>query len=846
MRRLCQNSRRWHQQFFQSLDRASHQNCIIQLPAVRQYRQRVKSRTIDEQPRPKGNELKVREFEQVGPSTKDVVEINPKAEVEGASKELKAHIEQLESELAILRQGPFGLNSEFMRSLSPVDRAKALEALEEEGLAGSEADDLPDDEEIIRLLEDGKAQKTTDATNTPGITLRIPAQQKAYVKQFNKSLEAVAQDKLDLQRSLLLWKWYLRCQQHVLGFSNIIPEDIWQILWDSQSNVPSHSRHLVMLARDMLSIQMPLTAAQWIKYIESLLADGDSGAAVAVWEDKRSNLGSNSEIASSFWSLGVRIYSELGRPRKAQEIATDCLAHGSFAEPQILTPVIAAWAESQHPAAQSRAWACYLRLKSEMGSNMTPAVFEEISTAFLKKGKADMALAVFKDMLLTEENSADDSNVVYQKALELVRHQSHAISEENINHVSLAALLVLPKSFQNKFFYGSWIKKLIGNGEVDAAAAVVELMHERGVKPDAKHLNGIIGAWLRRGSPSSKKKAEEMAWAMIHSRVGFVQRRAEIESSSSRSGSMIQANKQPLPTFLRRRMPSATIETFSILLLHYTRRSNDEAAERLISLLTGPADMAPNSFIMNHSLYATMRKGNIQGVWNMYKTLTKTVHPDLETFACLWDTAKTQYDRSKAARAADFPSARALYAEMSQWLSSLSARDLQKARDAFSRDLYDQIIRSFFLSSDLKGTLCALHGLQATFGEYPDSNTIRMTVVQVTHLIPQDARPNASTRRSFRRRGAQSRNAISKVAGILETVADQKTSALIAEGIDPDNMDDSAARKTQLQILSDFVLVILRKLQAVDGNAENDVRNVARVMRVDIDKIDFKGIECDV
>lgn len=430
MRRLCQNSRRWHQPFHQFPAPASHQNCIVNGPIVRQYRHRTKGRTADAQPNPRGNELKVTEFVQVGPSTKDVVKLAPNPEIQKASKELQAEIDQLESELAILRQGPFGPDSEFMRSLPPEDRAKALQALEEEGLVGDESESFPDDDEIDRLLEEGEAKKAAGAAGPHGVTLRIPARQKAYVRHFNKALEAVAENNSDVQRCLLLWRWYLRCQQHVPGFASIVPEDVWQVLWDSQSKVAHYSQHLVTLAKDMLAIHMPLSATQWIKYIECLLLDGDAGAAVAAWEDQRRNLGSNGDIASTFWSLGVRLYCEVGRPRKAQEIATDCLAHGSFADPQILTPVIAAWASSQHPAAQARAWACYLRLKSEMGSNMTPAVFEEISTAFLKKGKADMALAVFKDMLLTAETSAADSTIIYQKALEMFHLEPGAISEE--------------------------------------------------------------------------------------------------------------------------------------------------------------------------------------------------------------------------------------------------------------------------------------------------------------------------------------------------------------------------------------------------------------------------------
>jgi hypothetical protein len=371
-------------------------------------------------------------------------------------------------------------------------------------------------------------------------------------------------------------------------------------------------------------------------------------------------------------------------------------------------------------------------------------------------------------------------------------------------------------------------------------------MYERGVKPDARHLNGIIGAWLRDGSPSSRKKAQEMAWAMVHARIGFVQRRAEISTLSSYSGSTIKEHKRPVPAFLHRRIPPATIETFSILLLHYTRKSDDKAAERLISLMTGPAQIAPNSFIMNHSLYAALRKADLQGVWNIYNTLTKTVHPDLETFACLWDTAKVQYDKLKAAHAKNFPSARMLYAEMSQWLSHLSARDLQKTQKAFSRDLYHQIIRSFCVSADLNGTFCALHGLQAAFGEYPDSDTARMIVIQITHLLPRETQPDASTRKSLRRRGAQSRTAISKVAGILQTVADEKNAALVKEGINPDDMDESIAKQSQLEVLSDFIFIILKKLKSAHKYAETDVRNIAKAMNVKIDKIDLKNIESNV
>lgn len=846
MRSLCQHSRRWHQQFYQSIHRGSHQNCLIKPPAIRQYRQRIKSRPVESSASSRPQEdLKVREFEQIGPSSKDVVEVNPKAETEEAAKDLRAEIDRLEQELAVLREGPFGPNSDFMRALSPDDRAKALKALEDEGLAGDELDDLVADEELDHIFDKEDSQrKSVDVTSTAGVTLRIPAQQKAYARQFNKALQAVAENDIDQERCLRLWKWYLRCQQHILGFTNLISEDVWQSLWHSQSSFQNRSKHLVMLAKDMLSIDMPLTPAQWVTYIESLLSERDFGSAILLWEEKRNELGPDSTVASSFWPLGVHIYCDLGKPIKAQKIAFECLDHGALVEPQILIPVIAAWAKSKDSNASTKAWVCYLRLRSELADGITALDFEKTSTKLLTAGKADLALAVFKDMLVSKIESADDSQAIYRAIIDHIQDlQSREVSEENINRVSLSALLVLPKSFQNKFFYGSWIKRLIGSGEVDAAAAVVELMYERGVKLDAKHLNGVVGAWLREGSPTSRDKAEKMAWAMIHERIAFVQRRTGAESLSNLEAVPVKYRQRATPQFLLRRVPSANIETFSILLLHYTRRSQHQAAEKLTSMMIGPAQIHPNSFIMNHWLYAALRKSDIESVWLTYEETTRTLRPDLNTFACLWDAAKIQYDKSKIAHSARFPSARLIYAEFSEWYAKPEA--LKRAKSDFSQDLYDQIIRCFCLSLDLKGTLCALHGLQQMFGQYPDPNTTRMIVSQISRMLPAELKQNTA-RRTMRRKPSHLRDTTARVAEILDTVADQRSAGLLVSGIDPDEMSETDIKKTQLQILSTFIIVILKRLEGLSGNAENSVKAVAKVMGVDPAGIDFADIETEV
>ena len=117
--------------------------------------------------------------------------------------------------------------------------------------------------------------------------------------------------------------------------------------------------------------------------------------------------------------------------------------------------------------------------------------------------------------MVTGQDPSNDSTALYKSALGLAGNlHASSINENDVNKVSLSVLKVLPRRFQNRFFYASWMKKLIGMGEVDSAALVIELMYERGVKPDSKHLNGIIAGWLREGN--SKRTQQGGATRVVY------------------------------------------------------------------------------------------------------------------------------------------------------------------------------------------------------------------------------------------------------------------------------------------------------------------------------------------
>lgn len=810
---------------------------MLLLQPVRHYRNPPRTRQSPPRRSPTASpgQLVVREFEQQGSDASTRLPVHDYLGLEGDA--VKAELDKLDHELEIMQQGPFGPNSEFMQSFSKKEREELLKALEEEGVMPPEDPELITDDELDELAraEEGKKPITKDKSSLK-VTLSIPPTHKVYVKRFNAALEA-AEKEPDEKAYFALWKWYLRCQQHVSNFALILPEDVWHFLWKSQNTRYYRPKHLQMLGKDMIKADVPLEDQEWIEYIDALQANGDIAAAAETWEAQRSRLGLKDDLAELFWITGIRLYVELGRPQKAQRLAFECYDHTTMFDPALLVMVIAAWAKSQHPLAAEKAWFCYLelrrRLESDKDDQKILDILGRISSEFLDAGRANLALAVFKDMFMLTAKSPSDSWKVFQ-ALSERANSSQTPSEGIISQIGLSALAILPRSFQNKFFFASWIKWLLGEGKADEAALVVELMYERGVKPDARHLNGIVAAWLREGSPITRQKAEETAWAMIQSRIELVQKRLPgADALSARSERPIEARSTPL--FLRRGAPAATIETFSILLLHYTRRSDLQNASHLTDVMTASAQIKPNSFIMNHWLYASLRSGQIPEVWTKYLSLRQSIPPDLETFAALWDTAKTHYG-SYAAHNQRFPDGRTLFAEMQEWFHGLERKNRASAQADFSPELYEQIIRCFCLSSDPEGTLCALHGLRESFHMLPHEEITRLIIMQVARSFPSEFASHSPRARGARRmKNVQYQSAVKSLTEIVVAIMDKMVET---RDVDPEAVEETesqAAQELRVDVLTSFLCLVMEK--RAKGGADDvaqTVLNVAEQMKTSL------------
>ena len=933
MQGLCHLSRRWHQQFCRSPSFSGHVKCLQRwyhpspISLARQRRGKQQPPPPTKATAIRQGDLVVREYEQDDendPSTRRPIDHSQDPFVLEASY-LKAEIQRLEEELDVMKEGPLGPNSEFMQSIPKDDREQLLKELEAEGLQYDSLKDfdIKDDFPLDFKGKDlGFGKTKQDEGQDLAVSMRIADRHKAWVGEFNKSLRE-ARDKPDnLTAHVTLWKWYLRCHQKVPGFSSFVNEDVWQFLWQSQITTYPRTKHIIVLAKDMMAADVDLDHKQRLDYTDALHATGDTASAIQEWEKEKASIAEKAgdtdpfkavanlddHLANRFWATGVTLYTAVGRPAKAETIAFKSLeARGSVAEDGhafiILVDVIRAWAMSQRDDADIKLWSCYMLMReksSELSKrkDLPTGVLGQITSVLLSTGRRQMALAVFQDMLAAHTGNTSASNATLNQELSkaLSVTDSSVANESIINQIGLTALLALPGKFKNKFFFGAWIKWLIGQDKIDDAVLVVELMQEQGVRPDARHLNGIIGAWLRSGSPAARDRAEQMAWAMIHARIDLVKSRSQatVDLQPLNETDHPHSSRQYLPVFLQRNIPPATIETFSVLLLRYTRSTDIARATQLTDILTGPAELKPNSFILNHWLNLSLRASDLNGMIARYQSTKVDVEPDLETFAILWDGCRRNLDRVlntgssnrnprsvQYRRSMRYYTPRELFHEMRTWYTSLTPKEQSAVRDQLLQSqqnddeagqgqlshTYDQIIRCFCLYTDLKGTYVALEQLNVLFGQLPREHIASMIVMQVARMLPPDEDIAASRPRrpAVKRRDEAYRKALGAMARVMQGVMDWKGAERVenaAAGAEMGAEKKAAARKVaeelateesltqrecRLDAIKTFIVLVLKRMRNSDagvGMVVEEMKVAARgmglVAEMDLDEEEVK------
>ncbi|RFU32040.1 hypothetical protein B7463_g4311, partial [Scytalidium lignicola] len=757
-------------------------------------------------------------FEQTPDGARKEIQDDPESE-EAIERTINAKIQALGAELEKLQTGR-------SRGRSRPHRSRIVKSPTEE-----------DSDVVIEELKSSAAGTPTSvaAINPESIFIPVeslPSVYSQHITALNGLLkQALLKTSIDPSIQKATWKSYSMCRNAIVSSAHFVPPGAWSVLWNildvplDQGGSLDRMAHIKCLAEDMENVGISLDVPQRLSYMEAIFICGDYEKATSQWKATKTSLGRNTDSLKDYWELGVRMFCQMGKVDEALKAAEVLLNRSD--DPMaavIIQPIIQACLSSNTENAVQKAWALYIRLRIYLGTQITMDSFDAVSSALLNANQVDLALGVFKDMmLLGRKGEIDQDSVELYKTTLRIQHniRSMQIDDDELHWKDTQALVTLPSKFNNKFFFGSWIKKLIGEGDLESASKIFDLMRQRGITPDARHLNGLIGAWLRAGTVTTQQMAEDMAWKMIDTRLEFVRRRemrSELEVP-------LQAVLSPSKLDYRSitpRVPKATIETFSILVEHYRRRQKQEKLLDLYDTLR-KSQIRPDTFFMNQLLLSDLRSHRKQWAWSTYTTLVKRsgVRPDLDTYACLWQLMKKAKDPvlTRESRRDNFTTCRYLFAEMVQRASSLIEKE------QFPRELYDLIITSFGLSDDQPGTAVALRALQRYFNIYPNEDTVRSIILQlarVGHVNAAGVRPRRLNLNSA------TKERINQVTKVLHTFKRARENILLNQGIVFDELDDQGKLEESILLLSDLLRYVAGS-RIVDETEISDVSQLSKI-----------------
>ncbi|KAI0418009.1 hypothetical protein F5X98DRAFT_338657 [Xylaria grammica] len=474
-----------------------------------------------------------------------------------------------------------------------------------------------------------------------------------------------------------LWKAYSAARTTMSGRWHMVPTLTWEVLWRVLSTEytfnTNRMSHIYALAKDMQQSGVALRPMQQILALEAIFMDGWENEAIENHRRHASTLGANPETFVPFWQLGLQMYCRIGDLERAERIAITILESPYETDPRFVQPLIKLCAET--PTAVERGFKLYRDLRASLGDSMTIEDYDNIISYFLASGNTEYALFIFVDMMKPG-------------SIDLLGAQQY------------------PPRVANSFFFGKWLKRLIGAGDLEGAFNVIRFMKSRGITPQTIQANGLIGACLRSGAADNTEKAEEVAWMMINSRIQFVELRKRLDLPNVNLYSSSNG------------WPRANLETFSLLAENYKERSLIAKMNPLWRSFQ-QAEIAPDSFFVNQLLWSFLQDGKGEIVPLMYEEMVKRFEfrPDSHTFMALWQALPANRFTRIFPKdlSTEVSRTRALFAEMMKHVSNFESKDGIEIDNFLARN----VLHSFRKIRDHAGLLLAYRGLRRIFNYNP-------------------------------------------------------------------------------------------------------------------------------
>jgi hypothetical protein len=563
-----------------------------------------------------------------------------------------------------------------------------------------ELDNEGDIEHFIKSNGQSQPQKFNPIPQIPEHAWSI--NQRKRISRLNVLLERTVRESrrgqpMTTKTILLVWKSYQAARQSLAHAWGQVPADVWNLLWSifaaEDAENPSRLLHISLLARDMSEAKVPLAASQQLLTIESMFVNGWETKAIDNWKRCIPALGDEgASTFKQFWELGVRMFCQLRDLAQAERAVSKVLLQQ--ADPRILMPYIRSCAEQGSDEGLMKSWDSYRHLRDLLGTSMTLEDYDQVVSYFLASNQTEYALYAFVDMMTA-------------------------------GNIDLKGKHQLPTVIANKFFFGKWLKRLIGAGDLNGAHNVVKFMHSKGIRAAPIQLNGLIGAWQRSGATDNLQKADSMAWDMVKSRIDFVRSRQRLTSVA---GPLRLVSVDSTPD--THTLPAATLETFSLLAENYRLRRLHDRMEELWDAFQ-EAEISPDAFMMNQLMESYSQFGNIQEAQNLYRSLVvdRGIKPDPYTFMALWKMLGVNrlHVVPEHQSNSEVSAARETFSEMVKFASIFK-------QEGLDGQLARKILHTFRRLDDKLGLVVALRGLKDVFGFLPPELLVLELLMGTTNL----------------------------------------------------------------------------------------------------------------
>ncbi|KAI1418971.1 hypothetical protein F5Y12DRAFT_780388 [Xylaria sp. FL1777] len=468
-----------------------------------------------------------------------------------------------------------------------------------------------------------------------------------------------------------LWKAYSAVRTTLSERWHTVPASAWDVLWQTLSAEytfdTSRMAYIFTLTKDMQQSGIALRPQQQILALEAIFVDGWEKDAIENHRRHVSTLGTNPETFVPFWQLGLQMHCRVRDLERAERIASTLFECPYEIDPRFVQPLIKLYAET--PTAVKTGFKLYRDLRARLGDSITIEDYDTIISYFLASENTEYALYIFVDMMKS-------------------------------GSVDLLGGGEYPPSVANPFFFGKWLKRLIGAGDLEGAFNVLRFMRSREITPRAIQVNGLIGAWLRSGTAENAQKADDLAWVMINTRIQFVELRRR---RSNLPGVRLFSSGDG--------WPRANLETFSLLAENYEERGLTAKMGALWQSFQ-QAEIAPDSFMVNHLLSSLLREGKEHALLPLYQEMVKrgNLKPDSHTFMALWQALPANCFRRIHPQDLnmEISRTRALFAEMIKYASIFKSKDGAEIDTFLARN----ILHSFRKIQDHAGLLLAYRALR--------------------------------------------------------------------------------------------------------------------------------------